>query len=343
MTAPLLEVDDLHTVFRTPRGEMHAVDGVSLSLAPGETLGIVGESGSGKSVLGRTIMGLISNGDTTRVTGTVRIGGRDVHALKSAQRRSLWGTEVAMVFQDPMTSLNPVKKIGLHLTESLRLHLGLSRGAAKERAVELLRLVGIPEPARRAGQYPHELSGGMRQRVVIAMALACDPKLLIADEPTTALDVTVQKQILDLLQTLGEELDMATILVSHDLGTVAGRTDRVAVMYAGRIAECSDTDSVFGAPRHPYSQALIESIPRIGSRPHTLLPTIEGSPPDLTAPPVGCRFAARCRYAVDRCHVESPELAPRGAREDSLAACHFPLAAPPEPPASAVLHQEVGA
>ncbi|WP_347565605.1 ABC transporter ATP-binding protein [Nocardioides sp. IC4_145] len=338
MTAPLLEVDDLHTTFRTPRGAMRAVDGVSLSLAAGETLGIVGESGSGKSVLGRTIMGLITNGPTTEVTGSVRLAGVDVHGVKPAGRRELWGTTVAMVFQDPMTSLNPVKRVGLHLTESLRLHKGLSKGAARERAVELLRQVGIPEPARRAGQYPHELSGGMRQRVVIAMALACDPQLLIADEPTTALDVTVQKQILDLLQSLAERLHMATILVSHDLGTVAGRTDRVAVMYAGRVAESAGTDAVFGTPRHPYSQALIESIPSIESRPHSLLATIEGSPPNMLAPPAGCRFAARCRYAVDRCRVEAPALEPRGAAAGSVVACHFPLTAPLHHQ-----HQEVGA
>ena len=278
MTAPLLEVDDLRTRFLTPRGPMQAVDGVSLTLAAGETLGIVGESGSGKSVLGRTIMGLITNGPTTTVTGAVRVDGVDIHALTPKGRRALWGTKIAMVFQDPMTSLNPVKKVGTHLTETLRFHRGLSRGAAATRAVELLKQVGIPEPERRAGQYPHELSGGMRQRVVIAMALACDPKLLIADEPTTALDVTVQKQILDLLQSLAERLQMATILISHDLGTVSGRTDRVAVMYAGRVVESGETGRLFAQPRHPYSGALIESIPRLDAASHSLLPAIVGQP-----------------------------------------------------------------
>lgn len=323
---PLLDVTDLRTVFHTPRGAMQAVDGVSLSLSPGETLGIVGESGSGKSVLGRTIMGLISNGPSTSVSGSVLFGGKDVHALTPAQRRGLWGTEVAMVFQDPMTSLNPVKKVGTHLSESVCRHLGLSRAEARDRAVDLLRQVGIPEPSRRAGQYPHELSGGMRQRVVIAMALACSPRLLIADEPTTALDVTVQKQILDLLQTLGEQMQMATILISHDLGTVAGRTDRVAVMYAGRIAESSDTASVFENPRHPYSQALIASIPQLDTPPHTLLPTIEGRPPNLLSPPAGCRFAARCGFATDRCAEEAPELVRHGHGDDAgVVACHYPL------------------
>ncbi len=320
MTAPLLEVDDLRTRFLTPRGPIQAVDGVSLTLDAGETLGIVGESGSGKSVLGRTVMGLIGNSPTTSVTGTVRVDGVDVHELAPKGRRALWGTKIAMVFQDPMTSLNPVKKVGTHLTESLRFHRGLSRAAARARAIELLRQVGIPEPERRAGQYPHELSGGMRQRVVIAMALACDPKLLIADEPTTALDVTVQKQILDLLQSLAERLQMATILISHDLGTVSGRTDRVAVMYAGRVVESGDTAQVFGRPRHPYSGALIESIPRLDALSHSLLPAIEGQPPNMLKPPSGCRFAPRCAFAEDKCRTESPELV------DEVA-CHFPLAA----------------
>lgn len=325
---PLLDVTDLRTAFHTPRGAMRAVDGVSLSLSPGETLGIVGESGSGKSVLGRTIMGLIGSGPATSVSGSVLLAGKDVHALTPARRRALWGTEVAMVFQDPMTSLNPVKKVGTHLSESVRLHLGLRRAEARERAVDLLRQVGIPEPARRARQYPHELSGGMRQRVVIAMALACSPRLLIADEPTTALDVTVQKQILDLLQTLGEQLRMATILISHDLGTVAGRTDRVAVMYAGRIVESSGTAAVFENPRHPYSQALIASIPQLDTPPHTLLPTIEGRPPNLLCPPAGCRFAARCGFATTRCAKEDPALVPYGSADGSgVVACHHPLGA----------------
>ncbi|QIK76164.1 ABC transporter ATP-binding protein [Nocardioides piscis] len=324
----LLEVDDLRTVFHTPRGDVSAVDGVSLRLHAGETLGIVGESGSGKSVLGRTVMGLVTSGPTTTVTGTVRLGGQDVHALGARQRRQLWGPKVAMVFQDPMTSLNPVKKIGVHLTEPLRLHRGLGRKEARERAVDLLRQVGIPEPQRRMGQYPHELSGGMRQRVVIAMALSCDPELLIADEPTTALDVTVQKQILDLLAQLSADRHMAVVLVSHDLGAVVGRTDRVAVMYAGRVAETSRTADVFGQPLHPYSEALIASIPQLEAAPHSLLRTIEGRPPDMASPPPGCRFAPRCPRAQDRCREELPLLRdPRvgASGPEHLAACHFPL------------------
>ncbi|MFJ4273602.1 ABC transporter ATP-binding protein [Streptomyces coelicoflavus] len=329
---PLLDATDVRTAFHTPRGAVRAVDGVSLTLSEGETLGIVGESGSGKSVLGRTLMGLITDGPGATVSGTVRIGGKDVHALTPAGRRALWGTEVAMVFQDPMTSLNPVKKTGTHLSESLRLHLGLGRADARDRAVDLLRQVGIPEPARRAGQYPHELSGGMRQRVVIAMALACGPRLLIADEPTTALDVTVQKQILDLLRSLAEELRMATILISHDLATVAGRTDRVAVMYAGRLVEYADTAAVFDRPRHPYSSALIASIPRLDLPPHTLLPAIEGRPPNLLHPPAGCRFAPRCDTATDRCTTESPGLTAYAGERDAggLVACHHPLGAAEE-------------
>ncbi|MDN5893753.1 MAG: ABC transporter ATP-binding protein [Nocardioides sp.] len=326
MTEHVLEVDDLHTTFSTPRGLMRAVDGVSLTLGAGETLGVVGESGSGKSVLGRTIMGLISNNANTEVTGSVRIAGQDVHEMKPGARRKLWGPEVAMVFQDPMTSLNPVKKVGVHITEALRLHLGLNRKDATERAVDLLRQVFIPEPVRRMKQYPHELSGGMRQRVVIAMALACDPKLLIADEPTTALDVTVQKQILDLLATLASERNMATILVSHDLGAVAGRTDRVAVMYGGRTVETSSTSRVFANPRHPYSEALIASIPQLRDAPHTVLRAIEGAPPNMLNPPTGCRFAPRCRFAQDRCREEEPLLRDLGERDVvHRGACHFPL------------------
>ncbi|MGC9439907.1 ABC transporter ATP-binding protein [Streptomyces sp. WG5] len=330
--SPLLSATGVHTAFHTPRGPVQAVDGVSLTVSEGETLGIVGESGSGKSVLGRTLMGLITDGPRTTVSGTVLIGGKDVHALSPAGRRALWGTDVAMVFQDPMTSLNPVKKVGAHLTESLRLHLGLDRTEARDRAVGLLRQVGIPEPSRRAGQYPHELSGGMRQRVVIAMALACGPRLLIADEPTTALDVTVQKQILDLLRSLAGELRMATILISHDLAAVAGRTDRVAVMYAGRLVEYADTAVVFDRPRHPYSRALIASIPRLDLPPHTLLPTIEGHPPNLLHPPAGCRFAPRCATATDRCATETPPLTGYAGDRDTggVVACHHPLGATEE-------------
>ena len=305
---PLLEVTDLRTVFHTARGDVRAVDGVSFALAAGETLGLVGESGSGKSVLGRTVMGLIGSGPTTTVTGRVRLGDHDVHALRPSARRRLWGPEVAMVFQDPMTSLNPVKRVGTHLTETLRQHLRCSRAEAAERAVDLLRQVGIPEPARRLRQYPHELSGGMRQRVVIATALACDPRLLIADEPTTALDVTVQKQILDLLGSLVAERDMAMLLVSHDLGAVAGRTDRVQVMYAGRTVESGATPSVFAAPEHPYTEALLSAAPVPDPTIKRQRIILEGDIPSPINPPSGCVFRTRCRYAIADCANIVPEL-----------------------------------
>lgn len=317
----LLQIEGLHTTFHTARGAVRAVDGVSLELGVGETLGLVGESGSGKSVLGRTLMGLIGSGTTTRVSGIVRIDGQAVHELSAVQRRKLWGPKIAMVFQDPMTSLNPVRRIGAHLTDPLRLHLGLSRRDAIRRAEQLLERVGIPEPRRRLTQYPHELSGGMRQRVMIAVALSCDPDILVADEPTTALDVTVQKQILDLLASIAAERHMATILISHDLGAIEGRTDRVAVMYAGRIVEKATTPELFATPRHPYARALIASVPSLSAPPHTILRTIEGQPPDMAEPPNGCRFAPRCAQAKDRCHHEQPELVGAGRQ----VACFFPL------------------
>jgi peptide/nickel transport system ATP-binding protein len=327
--SPVLVVDDLRTQIRTPRGDLQAVDGVSFTLGRGETLGIVGESGSGKSVLGRTIMGLYTDGPLISVSGRVLIAGKDVHALSPAGLRDLWGGDVGMVFQDPMTALNPVKKVGVHLTESLRKHRGMNRQQAKGHAAELLSLVGIPEPRRRLDQYPHELSGGMRQRVVIAMALANEPALLIADEPTTALDVTVQKQILDLLDRLQDELGMAVVLISHNLGVVAGRADRVAVMYAGRVVETAEAATLFGAPHHPYTEALLEAIPRLHEPPHARLAAIDGAPPNMVAPPVGCRFAPRCRYAQDDCRHAPPSLDPAlttgSARPGHLFACNHPV------------------
>ncbi len=332
-SVPAIEVDDLRTVFHTPRGAVRAVDGVSLSLAPGETVGLVGESGSGKSVLGRTLMGLVSDGPTTTVTGSLRIAGKDLHAMSPRERRRLWGPEIAMVFQDPMTSLNPVRTIGAQLRDPLRLHLGLSRRQASSRAVELLGQVGIPEPERRMRQYPHELSGGMRQRVVIAGALSCDPKILVADEPTTALDVTVQKQILDLLASIAAERQMATILISHDLAAVLGRTDRVVVMYAGRVSEVSATREIFAEPRHPYAEALLGSIPDLRDAPHTLLRTIEGQPPDMANPPPGCAFAPRCGFATDVCRSSTPMLHTPAGDHARRVACHHPLGVRVETPA----------
>jgi peptide/nickel transport system ATP-binding protein len=317
----LLEVDGLLTSFATARGELRAVDGVSFALARGETLGIVGESGSGKSMLARTIMGLLP--PTAATSGRVVYDGKDLADMSPAAARKLWGPELAMVFQDPTTSLNPVKRVGTHITESLRHHLGLSRQAAGARAVELLDQVGIPDPAQRARQYPHELSGGMRQRVTIAVALACEPNLLVADEPTTALDVTVQKQILDLLGRLQRERGMAMILITHDLGIVSGRTDRVAVMYAGRLVETAPTRRLFASVRHPYTEALLRSSPRIDAPSHTRLQAITGRPPDLANLPSGCRFAPRCPHATDLCRDEEPVL--EDSEAGHLVACHHPV------------------
>ena len=306
-TGLLLEVTDLRTSFRTPAGLVRAVDGVSLTLHRGRTLGIVGESGSGKSVLSRSIMGLLPKRNVVR-EGTISYDGQTVSAMSDSQRRDLWGTEMAMVFQDPMTALNPVLKIGNQITEGLRYHLDLDRRTANQNAVALLRSVGIPEPERRLKQYPHELSGGMRQRIMIAVALACGPKLLFADEPTTALDVTVQAQILNLLATQQRERDMAMILVTHDLGVVAGRADDIAVMYAGQIVEKAPTAKLFGNVRMPYTQALLRSIPKLDQPRESKLQAIAGRPPQLVDPPAGCRFAPRCPYAQARCHAEAPPL-----------------------------------
>ena len=298
------------------------MDGVSFSLGRGETIGIVGESGSGKSVLVRSIMGLLPS--TATVTGTVRFNGVDTTTMNKQQSKHFWGREIAMVFQDPMTSLNPVKKIGAALTESMRFHLGMNKSEARGRAIDLLTQVGIPAPVQRLGEYPHQLSGGMRQRVTIAIAISCWPKLLIADEPTTALDVTVQRQILDLLGSLQEEYEMAMVMITHDLGVVAGRADRVAVMYAGRAVETAPTRELFTTTRHPYTEALLQSIPKIEQSSHTRLEAITGRPPDLVAPPVGCRFAPRCRYAQDRCLVDDPALTATDTDQHAVA-CWFPV------------------
>jgi len=302
----LLEVDDLKTHFVTPRGRVRAVDGVSISLDRGRTLGLVGESGCGKSVLSRSIMGLLPS--TADRSGAIIFAGERLDQLGPEALRSYWGTQMAMVFQDPMTSLNPVMKIGRQITESLEVHTDLDRGQARETALALLRSVHIPEPERRLKQYPHELSGGMRQRVVIAVSLACGPQLLFADEPTTALDVTVQAQILDLLNEQQRERYMAVILVSHDLGVVAGRTHDIAVMYAGQIVEQAPTRTLFSEVRMPYTEALLRSVPRLENPSHTRLAVIGGRPPDLIDPPTGCRFAARCPYVQDRCREEAPPL-----------------------------------
>ena len=318
----LLEVDDLRTHFRTPRGAVRAVDGVSITLDRGRTLGLVGESGCGKSVLSRSIMGLLPS--TAERTGAITFAGERLDELGPEALRAYWGTQLAMVFQDPMTSLNPVMKIGRQITESLEVHTDLDRRQARETALALLRSVHIPEPERRLTQYPHELSGGMRQRVVIAVALACGPQLLFADEPTTALDVTVQAQILDLLGEQQRERHMAVILVSHDLGVVAGRTHDIAVMYAGQIVEQAPTRTLFAEVRMPYTEALLRSVPRLENPSHTRLAVIGGRPPDLIDPPAGCRFAARCPYVQDRCREEQPPLA-EGDTPGHLFRCWYPV------------------
>lgn len=319
----LLDVDDLSCRLSTTRGPIRAVDGVSFTMRPGQCLGVVGESGSGKSVLMRTIMGL--QPETAQVGGTVTYSGTDLGSLDNKQWRKLRGPEISMVFQDPMTSLNPVRRVGRQVTDPIRAHLNVSRREARARATELMRQVGIPEPERRLRQYPHELSGGMRQRVGIAIALACEPKLLIADEPTTALDVTVQKQILDLLDSIRRTRHMAMILVTHDMSVVAGRTDDVMVMYAGRVVERAQTTELFDNPRHPYTRALLRAIPRLDEPSHTPLDAIDGHPPDMVRPPEGCRFAARCDFVQERCRHELP----RDERPAShLVECHFPLDEP---------------
>ncbi len=322
----LLEVKDLRTVFRTARGPVPAVDGVNLTLQRGRTLGIVGESGSGKTVLARSIMGLLPRTNTVR-TGQVLFGGRDLVPMEPKELATIWGAEIGMVFQDPMTSLNPVVRIGRQLTEHLRRHLAMDKDEANEHAVALLRSVGIPEPERRLRQYPFQLSGGLRQRVMIAIALACGPKLLLADEPTTALDVTVQAQILDLLAEQQRDRFMTMVLVTHDLGVVANRTDEIAVMYAGKVVERAPTRTLFTEMRMPYTEALLKSIPRLDNPSHTRLQVIDGRPPDLARMPKGCRFAARCPYAQEKCLTEEPPLRPAESPGHYFA-CWFPVGTP---------------
>jgi peptide/nickel transport system ATP-binding protein len=322
----LLAVEDLTTHFVGPFGRIRAVTGVSFDLRPGATLGIVGESGSGKSVMARSLMGLLPSAGVEQ-SGRVFFQGMDLQHANRAERRSVWGTGIAMVFQDPMTSLNPVLKIGTQITETLRTHLHLTRSEARERAVRLLADVHVPDPEPRLAQYPHELSGGLRQRVAIAIALSCDPKLLIADEPTTALDVTIQAEILDLLQELQADRRMSLILVSHDLGVVAGRTDEVAVMYAGRFVEYGTTAEVFHSTRMPYTEALLKAIPRLDQPSHSMLSVIPGRPPDPSCESVGCSFAPRCRYAAPDCATTVPEFVPAPGGGHYYACLH-PLATP---------------
>lgn len=322
----LLTVEDLRTQFSVPAGTVKAVDGVSFTLRRGQTLGVVGESGSGKTVMSRSVMGIGAPANAT-ITGSVKVRGEELIGRPARQLRKLWGTELAMVFQDPMTSLNPVVKIGRQITEHVRHHFDISKTEARSRAIELLRAVRIPEADSRFDAYPHELSGGMRQRVCIAIALACEPELLFADEPTTALDVTVQHQILNLLVDLQRDRKMAMILVTHDLGVVANRADEIAVMYAGRIVEKAPTRALFSSMRHPYTQGLLWSIPQMSKPKHTRLNVITGRPPDLLNPPEGCSFAPRCPYAQPKCETDDPALEDRGDPAHTFA-CHFPLGTP---------------
>ena len=333
--SPLLQVEEFALHFRTRHGDLRAVDGVSFDVRKGRTLGIVGESGSGKTVLSRSIMGLLTGKNVIR-RGKVTFDGRDISNLSRKDGRALRGTEIAMVFQDPMTSLNPVMKIGRQLTEGMAAHLDLSKDERYSVALELMRGVGIPSPKHRLEQYPFELSGGMRQRVTIAIAIACNPKLLLADEPTTALDVTIQAQILNLLEAKKRERNMAMILVTHDLGVVAGRTDEIMVMYAGKVVERAPTAELFSRMRMPYTEALLNSIPKLDEPSHTPLITIGGRPPAMTAPPKGCRFSTRCRYVQQKCIDQEPPLSTDSSvSADHVYACWFPVGITPRPKANA--------
>jgi peptide/nickel transport system ATP-binding protein len=303
----LLRVQDLRADIRRRKDAVHPVDGVSFEVRRGETVGLVGESGCGKTMTAMSIMKMLPPGGSI-VSGSVTLSGQDLVPLNAAQMRRVRGRQIAVVFQDPMTSLNPTMTIGDQIAGPVRTHLGHSRAAARRRAEEVLGLVGVPRPAERLDTFPHQLSGGLRQRVMIAMALACEPKLLIADEPTTALDVTIQAQILHLLDELKARLDMGMLLVTHDMGVIAGRADRVLVMYAGRIVEAAPTEVLFASPRHPYTEALLGAIPRMSQDRAQDLYSIPGLPPDLSEPPAGCRFAARCRYATQECRDNDPVL-----------------------------------
>jgi peptide/nickel transport system ATP-binding protein/oligopeptide transport system ATP-binding protein len=327
---PVLKVEHLSTCFRTDSGVVTAVDDVSFDLYPGESLGIVGESGCGKTVTSKSIMRLLPEHTSfLKPESRVLFDGRDLSRLDEKEMRDVRGDRIAMIFQEPMTSLNPVFRIGWQLDEALRYHTKLDRKERRERAIEMLRLVEIPNPEKRVREYPHQLSGGMRQRVMIAMALCCEPDILIADEPTTALDVTIQAQILRLMEELKRKLDTAIVLITHDLGVVAQVCDRVVVMYAGRVIETGTVHDIFHRPRHPYTKALLDSIPRSGGREHgKRLSTIPGIVPSLFELPAGCRFQDRCDYKEQRCVDEEPLLELRG--EGNLVRCHFPLDATAE-------------
>ncbi|OYD07202.1 ABC transporter ATP-binding protein [Paludifilum halophilum] len=303
----LLEVRDLHVSFHTYNGEVQSVRGVDFQVKKGETLAIVGESGCGKSVTSQSIMGLIPQPPGKIRSGEILFEGRDLTRFSEKQMEKVRGKEIAMIFQDPMTSLNPTMTVGRQITEGLEKHQRLGKAEARQKAVEMLRLVGIPSPESRMNQYPHHFSGGMRQRAMIAIALACAPKLLIADEPTTALDVTIQAQILNRMNDLKKQLDTSIILITHDLGVVAETADRVAVMYAGKVVETGTVEEIFNRPRHPYTWGLMGSVPRLDLSSRETLRPIPGTPPDLLQPPQGCPFAGRCQYAMKICKTQMPE------------------------------------
>ncbi len=317
---PLLRVEDLRVEFQTEDGVVHAVDGITYQVFPGKTLGIVGESGSGKTVGSMTVLGL-TRYQGAQVSGRIMFEGRDLVTMEEEQLRGIRGNEIAMIFQDPLSSLHPLYKVGKQLTEAIRVHRDVSKGQARARAIELLGLVGIPDPTGRVDQYPHEFSGGMRQRVMIAMALANEPKLLIADEPTTALDVTVQAQILELMERLQRELGMAIVIITHDLGVVAEMADDIAVMYAGRIVETAPASELFAAPEHPYTWGLLRSIPRLERDREEPLVPIPGTPPSLLAPPSGCHFHPRCAYAQPSHSRIDPALEPVPGAPEHFVAC----------------------
>ena len=317
----LLKIDDMSVRFATPRGDLKAVNNVSIELLKGESLGVVGESGSGKTVLSRATMGLLPS--TATRTGTITYQGQDITALPKDEVRELWGTGMAMIFQDPMTALNPVRRVGSQLTESLTVRLGMNKKDAKEKAIELLKRVRIPDPEAMLRKFPYQLSGGMRQRIMIAIAVSCEPELLCADEPTTALDVTVQAQVLDLITELRKESNMAMILVTHDLGVVAGHTDKIAVMYAGDVVEYAPTRQLFSDMKMPYTEALLKSIPRLETPTGSRLPVIEGRLPDPTKNEPGCPFANRCPYVTDKCRAEKPPLTDGG--NNHFYRCWFPI------------------
>ena len=312
----VLDVKDLKTVFKTRRGEVHAVNNVSFHLKAGELLGVVGESGSGKSVTMMSLIGLLPSPPAMVSGGPVMFEGQDLLSATDEQLRAVRGARIGFVFQDPMTSLNPVFTVGFQLMEPLRKHMGMSKAQARVRAKELLELVGIPDAARRLKDYPHQFSGGMRQRVMIAIALACDPKVLIADEPTTALDVTIQAQILELMKDLRDKLGMAVVWITHDLGVIAGIADRVLVMYGGQVVEHAPVRELFANPKHPYTRALLETVPSVSGDRADRLRVIEGQPPILRAQPSACPFRDRCDKAFDRCARENPPRVPVGSGHD---------------------------